>query len=205
MQLPMTLKRVQREDALDVLKSEDRAVAEIFRLFFTTRASAVSEREQHGNLGKQLIRRMGVREAARDHLSEALAATPLLEVSARLLVNTTSRRQALDQVEAMSRGIQGIYLNTHQDFDGAVAALRDIVQPEIKWELDEAIPLVESTLSVEQRAQMFRSARYLRKHAPTRLDPLGPKWYEHAHVFSRVLTIRDHLRDFPRANRGHRA
>ena len=43
-----------------------------------------------------------------------------------------------------------------------------------------AIPLVESTIPAEQRTRMFRSARYLRKHAPISLNPEGPKWYEHS-------------------------
>jgi hypothetical protein len=39
------------------------------------------------------------------------------------------------------------------------------------------------------------------RHAPTSLSPEGPRWYERAPVISRLLTIYDRLRDFPRASR----
>ena len=200
----MKSKTERRDDALDVLKGEDQNLVELFDQFFASTGSAVTARTRHGNLGKQLVRRMALREAARDHLADALGTTTLSDVSARFYQNTARRRQAIDHIEEMSRGIQGIYLNTHQDFDGAVADLRDIVQPEIAWELKSAIPFVESTIPAEQRTRIFRSARYLRKHAPISLNPEGPKWYEHYGIISRLLTIWGHLRSLPRANPSQR-
>ena len=42
------------------------------------------------------------------------------------------------------------------------------------------------------------------KHAPTNLELSGPRWIERAPVLSRLLTIYDHLRDFPRNRAGAR-
>jgi len=200
----MKSKTERRDDALDVLKGEDQNLVELFEQFFGSTGSGVTARTRHGNLGKQLIRRMAVREAARDHLADALVTTTLSDVSRRFFQDTTRRRQAIDHIEDMSRGIQGLYLNTHQDFDGAVADLCDIVKPEIAWELESAIPLVESAIPAEHRTRIFRSARYIRKHAPITLNPEGPKWYEHSGIISRFLTIWGHLRSLPRANPSQR-
>ena len=192
------------DDAVDLLESEDRFIKDVFARLATTEGLSVKQRSEHGNLGKQLVRRMAVREAARDHITEVLLRTWLVEIGERLHQGLSVRRAAMDNVEEMSRGIQGISLNMGQDFDGAVESLRAIVGPEIDWELTDAIPLIRRSFSREERQARFRPADSLRKHAPTNLSPDGPNWYEHANLISRLIAARDHLRDYPRANRGQR-
>jgi hypothetical protein len=197
-------KRRNTGDALDLLESEDRLVKNVLANLATTQGQTVTQQSDHGNLCKQLVRRMAVREAARDHIAQMLAPTALSEIGERLGQDMSARRGAMNTVEEMSRGIQGIHLNAGQDFDGAVKALRAIVGPEIDWELTDAIPLLRRSLSSQERLALFRPAHYLRKHAPTNLSPDGPHWYEHARFISRLVAVRDHLRDYPRANRGQR-
>jgi hypothetical protein len=47
----------------------------------------------------------------------------------------------------------------------------------------------------------MKSAGHVRRHAPINLDPHGPRWWERAPVISRLMTVYDHLRDFPRSRR----
>jgi hypothetical protein len=99
----------------------------------------------------------------------------------------------------MSRGVQGINLNVGQDFDSEMQELERIVGTEIEWELGEAIPQILHAVGDEPGVDdQMKSAHYLQKHAPTNLEPSGPRWIERAPVISRLLTIYDHLRDFPR-------
>jgi hypothetical protein len=100
--------------------------------------------------------------------------------------------------------VQGINLRTGQPFDAAVEELMQVVGTEIEWDLDEAIPALGASLQRTHREDELKSAKHLRTHAPTNLDPRGPRWYERAPVISRLLTVYDHLRDFPRASRPSR-
>jgi hypothetical protein len=102
-------------------------------------------------------------------------------------------------VEKMSRGVQGINLRVGQDFDGEMEALMQVVEPETEWELTSALPDVKRALQATDREDELRSARYLSAHAPTNLHPDGPRWWERAPVISRLITVYDRLRDFPRA------
>jgi hypothetical protein len=100
--------------------------------------------------------------------------------------------------------VQGINLRTGQDFDTEVEELIQVVGTEIEWDLAEAIPELEASLQHNHRQDELKSARHLRTHAPTNLDPRGPRWRERAPVISRLLTVYDHLRDFPKASRNDR-
>ena len=58
--------------------------------------------------------------------------------------------------------------------------LVDAVAPELDWELAEAIPLLRESLSTEDLATLFCSARYVNRHAPARLSENGTRWYVRA-------------------------
>ena len=118
-----------------------------------------------------------------------------------LIDRGTDRRGLIDELGDMSRSIQGPYLNQGQDFDTPLTALIEAVNTEIDWELALAIPFIEHTLSASERTSLFDSAHYIERHAPTTLSTSGPRWYEHLPVFSRIVTLFDHLRDHPRADR----
>jgi hypothetical protein len=134
----------------------------------------VMERYEYGSLNKELIRKMAIREAARDSVALVIGdCATLAEIATRLDSDTQQCREAMDKVEMMARGIQGIALNEGQDFDDAVRGLRSIIGPEIDWELDEGIPAITQALSGEDRVEMFNSARYLEHHAPTHLSSKG--------------------------------
>jgi len=190
-------------DAIDLLAQEDLQLRRLFtELPHSKGTSSVEERATYGDIAKSVIRHVAVREAALGEVHRAVSHEPQLSgLAVHLESDETARRSLIDQVEKMSRGVQGINLNTGQNFDGPFHDLIGQVGTEIEWDLDVALPAVEAWLSGTDHSHGLRSAERVAKHAPTNLHPAGSRWHERAPFISRVVTIYDHLRDFPRAVR----
>jgi hypothetical protein len=186
--------------ALDLLEREDLELRRLFSVLRQHRGTSVEDRADYGQAAKDVIRHIATREAALVEVAESLGGRPGLErVSAQMHDNFGRRRRHIDRVEKMSRGVQGINLNVGQDFDDELQELERIVGTEIEWELGEAIPQIQHAIGDKPDGDdQMKSAHYLQKHAPTNLEPSGPRWIERAPVVSRLLTVYDHLRDFPR-------
>lgn len=186
-------------NALDLLEREDLELRRLFSLVRQHRGTSVEDRADYGQAAKDVIRHIATREAALVEVAASLADHPGLErVSAQMQDNFATRRNHIDRVEKMSRGVQGINLNVGQDFDTEMQELERIVGTEIEWELGEAIPQIQHAMGdMPGVDDQMKSAHYLQKHAPTNLEPSGPRWIERAPVISRLLTVYDHLRDFP--------
>lgn len=189
-------------NALDVLQREDQLLKDLFQLVRAAQGSSVEARYDYGNAAKQIIRHLATRQASLMSVARAIFEFPSLrDTAARMIDRGTDRRILIDKVGDMSRSIQSVYLNQGQDFDTPLTSLIDAVNTEIDWELADAIPLIEDTLTAKERSSLFDSARYVERHAPTRLSISGPRWHERAPIVSRIVTIYDHLRDHPRADR----
>jgi hypothetical protein len=188
--------------ALDLLEREDIELRSIFGQVRAAQGWSVEDRADYGDLAKTVIRRVATREAALVDVASVAGQVPALEALTERIEQLSSiRREALDKVEKMSRGVQGINLNTGQDFDKEFSALMQIVGSEIEWDLDEAIPAVRSALEQHDKVGDLTSADKVAKRAPTNLSPKGPRWYERAPVLSRFISTYDRLRDFPHAVR----
>ena len=186
-------------DALDLLAEEDHDLRRLFSELQRSRGASVEDRAVYGDLAKEIVRHVAVREAALGEIHRALSDEPQLSrIAEHLESDEASRRSLIDQVEKMSRGVQGINLNTGQQFDPLLQELISQVGTEIEWDLDVALPAVGAWLSGTGQDENLRSAKRVSKHAPTNLNATRPRWYERAAVISRILTIYDHLRDFPR-------
>ncbi|HWE67090.1 MAG TPA: hypothetical protein VG298_10650 [Acidimicrobiales bacterium] len=196
----------QREDTtLDLLEREDNEVLRLFDELENADGSSVEERAAYGDEAKQLIRHISTREAALMDIIDSLAEFPdLIDLVERLDRYTHERRTLISHLEHMSRGVPGISLNTGQEFDAELAPLARIVRTEIDWELSRAIPLIRRLTDEETRHASLQGADHAAKHAPTNLNPDGPRWYDRAPVISRLITIYDRLRDYPRASRAAR-
>lgn len=199
--------------ALDLLEDEDRTILRLSAEVDRSRRQVeegvggerVEARADYGNEAKLLVRHFATREAAAVDVAAGLQAVGQLgDVAGRLLEGEEMRRSRMDRVERMSRGVQGMYLNTAQDFDGELSSLMAAVRPQLEWELEEGIPTVRDQLGGERCAQLFHSAEHVARHAPTHVAPDGPRWYERAPLVSRLLTVVHHLRDYPRASRDAR-
>lgn len=190
-------------DALDVLERQDRALMTLFADLDSSRGRpGVLERYEHGNQSKRLIRRIAYREAAKADLLSVLADDRRFDaVREHLIGAAEERRNAMNVLDLMSRGVRPIDLNKTQDLDGAIDDLRRVAAPEIRWELEEGIATVRDLLSSEQRARLH-SAHYVRRHAPTKLDPEGLRQPDHFRFVTWALTVWDHLLDRPRPVRG---
>ena len=187
-------------DALDLLESEDRELQGLFSEIQESRGDSVNDRARYGDLAKEIIRHLANREAALVDLQQVvLNASDMSQISARLAEGISDRRCLIDQLEKMSRGVQGINLNTGQDFDAALRRVIDVVSSDIDFDATDLIPTAAEWLSRSGREDELHSAEHVVKHSPTNLSPKGPRWYERAPLVSRLVTIYDHLRDFPRA------
>jgi hypothetical protein len=189
-------------NALELLESEDLELRELFTELRQRRGSSVVERAEYGDIAKEIVRHVAVREAALVDVADVASDAPeLSELASRIDHARHTNRPHIDRVEKMSRGVQGINLRTGQDFDAEMEELIQIVGTEIEWDLGDAIPELRASLKRSHREEELKSARHVRRHAPTNLDPAGPRWYERAPVISRFLTVYDHLRDFPKSSR----
>jgi hypothetical protein len=185
--------------SLDLLEAEDLQLRRLFSALRLTRGTSVEDRAQYGDIAKETIRHLATREAAVVDVSKVASEAPnLQEISNRLEEGMRKHRPHIDRVERMSRGVQGINLRVGQDFDGEMEELMQVVGSEIEWELGVALPGLEGSLAAADRQDDLKSARHLMTHAPTSLSPAGPRWWERAPLISRLLTVYDRLRDFPR-------
>jgi hypothetical protein len=186
-------------DALDLLVDEDLEVRRLFHEIQNVRGSSVEDRAAYGDLAKELVRHIATREASLTEISRVIGDAPMLRhITDQLEAEAPARRSLFNQVEKMSRGVQGINLNTGQEFDGVLQELLQVVGTEIDWDLGEAVPAVRAWAGKAETGDLH-SAEHVSKHAPTSLHPNGPRWYERAPLLSRVITIYDRLRDLPRA------
>ncbi len=190
-------------NALDLLESEDLELQGLFDELRANRGSSVEERAKYGDIAKQIIRHVATREAALVDVSSVASGEPSLEdVSNRMESGMREHRPFIDRVEKMSRGVQGINLRVGQDFDGEMDDLMHVIGAEIVWELGVALPDLRGALGATHLEDDLKTAEHLAVHAPTNLHPDGPRWWERAPIISRLITIYDRLRDFPReANR----
>lgn len=197
----VTTRSDTKGDAIDLLETEDLELRRRFMKLRLRRGSSVEDRADYGNLAKQVIRQLGIREAALVDVARVAVEDPCLEeVSRQFEATMPERRRLMDRVEKMSRGIQGINLRTGQDFDAVMEELIGVVGTEIEWDLNTALPAIRGSLRGTGRQEQLHSAEHLERHAPTNLHPRGPRWRERAPVVSRLLTIFDRLRDFPRSS-----
>jgi hypothetical protein len=195
---------MQSDDALDLLEREDVELRRLFAAIEEARADTVGGRAIYGDLAKNVIQHLATREAALVEVARKVEGVgDLGGVAPSLDPDPSIHRELLNRLEKMSRGVQGINLNTGQDFDGVLQRVIDTIGPEIERDLADAIPAVRGWLSKSDEEDPLKSADYVVRHAPTSLSPDGPRWYERAPVISRLLTIYDRLRDFPRASRHH--
>jgi len=195
----MALHGTTSGNALDLLEKEDLELRRLFTVLRQHRGASVEDRADYGNAAKDVIRHLATREASLVEVAEFIADRPELSPLADEMHDRMGmRRRHIDRVERMSRGVQGISLNVGQDFDEEMQEVEQIVGTEIEWELNEAIPRIQHVLSDAGQDESLKSAEHVQKHAPTKLDPRGPRWFERAPVVSRLLTVYDHMRDFPR-------
>ena len=158
--------QAKSEDALDVWESEDLQLRTLFTRLQQSQGESVQERPTYGDLAKEIIWHVAIRESAVADVVRSVGSEPRLESMSQSLERRMSiRRPMISEVEKKSRGIQGINLNAGQDFHGPLMELVQQVGPEIEWELDEVVPAIRGSLGDE--SESLSKAGSLTKHAPT--------------------------------------
>lgn len=193
------------QSSLDLLENEDRRILQLTKELQERSGTAVIDSADYGNRAKLLVRHFAVREAALMDVVDGLRQVPELgELADRFAGDLGERRVRMDAVEKCSRNVQGLYLNTGQDFDSELSGLISAVRPEMEWDLAEGVATARRALAPARLAELLHSAEHVARHAPTNVSPTGPKWWERAPVVSRLVTVVHHLRDYPRATRDAR-
>lgn len=182
------------QTSLDLLQSENLVLRDLFHQLDEHRRSSVGEQYKYGNLAKQIIRHLAIRQSSLMNVAGAVSPiSSLRSTSDRMRERGTDRRRTYDEVGDMARDVPVMSLNQGQDFDGPLTALIDAATTEMDWELSDAIPLIRRSISAEDCVALFSSARYSQRHAPMKLNRSGPRWYEHMPVISRVATVFGHM------------
>ncbi|HWD95563.1 MAG TPA: SDR family oxidoreductase [Acidimicrobiales bacterium] len=194
------------KNSLDVFEAENVRLLGLIEGIAVCRGSSVEERYEYGNLAKEILRHLAIRQSSLVDVSAVMSTLPnLAHLSSRIMERATELLLSIDEATKLAREVQPVALNVGQDFDGSFVPLIGAVKDEIVWELTSAIPAFREATSTEKLEGRLRTARYVRRHAPTYLNSKGPRWYEHAPVVSRLLTIYEHMNDYPRASREWRS
>jgi len=191
--------------SLDVLRYEDLFLKDLFgrvrrdqdpieTVDYESRAASVERRYRYGQACKQSLRCLAIRQSAAMDVAKTVMSTPeLAQAGAKMIERGTVCRPLINELRVVVRAQGPMNLNSGYDFAGRMAELMEMADETIDWELNDAIPLIEGWLVVSCSAPRFHGARYITNHAPTRLNPAGPRWYERAPVVSRFVTMYDHL------------
>lgn len=187
--------RSSRPDSLDLLDGEDQLVPEALRCWAS---SGDGDPVRHGSIAKFVLRHLAIREAARDDVVRGLKRTAH-GASWRLVADEdrSELRRAIRCLHEMTRGISAYELDLGQDFEGAMERARSLALADLP-----AVPvwLAEKLGDVDTRkALRLHSARYIRRHAPTRLRPAGPRLYERFGPLERLRAGYDRLSRSPTA------
>jgi hypothetical protein len=181
------------DDSLTVLEREDRRLAELFVALGTSNGETVSDRAARGRKLKEILLRLAIREAAETDITSVLDNSRLPEaIRQRLMEDDRTRRTALNEFVAFCRGVAPVDLLQTDGLVGAVDAIREVVLPELDWELAEGIPRLHDALSDSGRRRL-RRARYFARHSPTRASA---SWLTpHVSLVTRALANWYHLKD----------
>jgi len=192
------------ETSLDVLEAEDAVLLDLFTTAERNRGADVEERYEYGSAAKQIIHHSAIRRAALLDVSEAAErVVDLRPVAARLRGTAVAHLEALDDLDERSQSIQGIYLNEGQDFDGPLQTFIAQSRGDIEWERSVALPKLRQVVEAGGGLAL-KSARYIRRHAPTVSPRHGWSGWERMPLVSRLASIISFLRDHPRAPRERR-
>jgi len=164
------------ETLLDLLERENALLRGLVDQIDERRGSSVENRYDCGDLAKQSIQHLTSRQSSLMNVGAAIS--PFLSfysTAERMIDGGTDRRGTYDEVCDLASKVEVTNLNQGQDFEGPLVDLIGAAESEIDWELAKAISLVRRSLSDADTAIILCSARYAKRHAPTRLSVKGPR------------------------------
>lgn len=197
-------------DALDLFVEETGLLRELLAKWNTTTPEstmgnkAVTEKWDHGTIGKLLLEHAAVRLAAGEDIARVLGEIGRTRESARLENRHRLVRPVLDQMYDNSRGIQPISVAITPGFIEAAEQLQELLRPELGG-APESRARFDLTAALGPERARLRSAKYIRRHAPAHPGPAG-RWYDRVPLLLRLRAAEDRLRGFPwgESSLGHR-
>jgi signal transduction histidine kinase len=193
------------DTSLDVLLNEDFYLKDLFAQIrshqFPTpvdgedeRLASVLHRYRYSDLAKRALRHLAIRQAAARDVATAIRRLPELRTTAdQIEERGTVCRAVINQLRDRVRKQSPMSLRGSEHFIEWLSQLIGETELSIEWELTEGLPLAIKTLHSTKWIPGFKSAAYIRGHAPTKLNPAGPRWYEYAPIVSKIVTIWDHV------------
>lgn len=107
------------QTSLDLLESENLFLRDLFGQLDKCRSSSVGGRYKYGNLAKQTIRHLAIRQSSLMNVAVAITSIPALRATGeRMKERGTDRRRIYDDLGDMARNVPVMSLNQGQDFDG---------------------------------------------------------------------------------------
>lgn len=153
--------------------------------------SDASTRWDNGTLGKLVLEHGALWLAAARDLVRALRAAGEKDVSSRLESRADDVRRWLGRLDEAGRGLKPIVLSTDVGYADALMGFKTAFSGLLN---DESF--TENALrALGDRRGELRTAKYLRKHAPT--HPGTPRWYNRTGPLVRAQTAFDRARGFP--------
>ena len=178
-------------DALELLGEEDRLLQTAFEEWDATRPN----RYRHDTVAKFLLEHLAIREAARSAVVEALGPGPH-EGALGAFASSDRRpmRAGLGALQEQLRGITAGELNIGQDFDGKLAEVRALVEPELAADLGGVL----GELRRSGIGPGLASAGWVRHHAPS--EPIvEPRPWQRVGPLLRLRSFLDRVRRSPGA------
>jgi|GEM_PF-6628743 len=158
-------------DSLDLLVAEKALLSLAFELWD---AETTGDPTRRGMEAKFIIRHLAIREAARVDVVRALSSLDHPDGFAAL-INSDRRpmRDALFEATRMTGGTSAAQLNVGQPFRQAMQHARTVFESDS----EDGFTSICDDARAEQGLKLH-SATYIRRRAPARLNPSGPRWYE---------------------------
>lgn len=200
-----TLPLIPSNTSLDVLLFEDVYLKDLFAQIREHRdpltlgqqispAESVLHRYRYSELAKRALRHLAVRQAASADVVRTIEARPEFQaIGEQMRRQGVVCRAAINKLRDRVRRQAPMSLATSEHFDDCLYRLIAGTEETLNWELAEGIPPIRNASAGSESFPKFKSAMYVRQHAPTKLNPSGPRWYERTPVVSRLLTFWDLL------------
>jgi hypothetical protein len=187
-------------DSLDVYEQETNVLKEVLAHWDDTRVpqapeegeSIAPEKYDNGTLAKLALEHSAVFLAAQEDIAKALSVGGRHDLEHKLSQAAEAMRPKLSRLDKLSRGVSPLSLAGDSQFLDAFTDLRSVLQPEL---LDEDTSPEALGEALGERRQDLRTAKYIRKHAPS--APGRRRWYDRLPFMVRLQTAYDRSRGFP--------
>ncbi|MGH9057860.1 MAG: hypothetical protein ACRDYY_18700 [Acidimicrobiales bacterium] len=186
-------------DALDVLTSQNRAIADLFGQWDAATATLkdgddVDVRYKRGSAVKMLLEHLAVREAAIGAVVERLREIGSGDLAGALEADGAERRRRIDRLDELSRGVAAVGLN-NSEADTAVGDLARVFEQESHSRGGSLAGAVEQALG-PPGGRGLPSRRWVQMHSCTHPSP-EPHWFDRIGALEQVRDAYDHLRAAP--------